>query len=82
METTTSTKLTCPRRVRDATREAQGGLGDVCGGLLSFDDETERYVCDNCGFEVSYFCERCGTPHVPGRFLVCCDFDDMGGNDR
>ena len=32
--------------------------------------------------KVSYVCKRCGTEHYEGEFEVCCEFDDMGGNER
>jgi ribosomal protein L37E len=32
--------------------------------------------------KIIYECQRCGAKHYEGEFSSCCDFDDMGGNDR
>jgi len=31
--------------------------------------------------KIAYYCSRCGAAHYEGEFMVCCDFDDLGGND-
>src|SRR5881396_2135252 len=31
--------------------------------------------------EIRYICGRCRAKHYYDSFMVCCEFDDMGGNE-